>query len=506
MSGYADDESRQAFARSRACFEQIAAGLAAAEADEQDHARLEERLAGEGRELLRQLLQDHLDLRAVREQRLAPVVDAEQVGHGRVEPDHQRGLVTVFGQVTVARVAYRASGARNLYPADAVLNLPAGLHSHGLRRLVAVESVRGSFETAAEAVERHTGVRIGKRQVEALAQDAAADVEAFYAARRPEPVDPDRLLVLSFDGKGVVMIPSGLREATAKAARQARRKLSTRLSPGEKTGRKRMAELACVYDAVPQVRTPSDVIGPPRDKPGAKPRRRPRATGKWLTASVVDDIATVIAAGFDEATRRDPGHERTWVVLVDGNNTQIDAITAEAGRRGVSVHIVCDLVHVLEYLWKAAWALFYTGDPAAEAWVADQATKILDGKAGQVAAGIRRRATQFGYSAKERAGADQCADYLSAKKPYLGYDTALTKGWPIATGVIEGACRHLVKDRMDITGARWSLPGAEAILRLRALVANGDFDVYWAFHLRQEHQRIHWGRYQHYRNEYILAA
>jgi hypothetical protein len=95
---------------------------------------------------------------------------------------------------------------------------------------------------------------------------------------------------------------------------------------------------------------------------------------------------------------------------------------------------------------------------------------------------------------------------MTSKKPHLGYDTALAAGWPIATGVIEGACRHLVKDRMDITGARWSLAGAEAILRLRALTANGDFDAYWAFHLRQEHHRVHWRRYQHYRDEFALAA
>lgn len=219
--------------------------------------------AGQGRELLRQLLQDHLDLRAVREQRQQRVVDAEQVAHTRAEPGHQRGLATVFGQVTVSRMGYRAPGARNLYPADAVLNLPAGLHSLGLRRLAAVESVRGSFQAAGEAIWRASGTRIGKRQVEALAQAAAVDIEAFYAARRPKPAEPDRLLVLSFDGKGIVMIPSAPREATARAAARSRRKLSTRLSAGEKNGRKRMAELAAVYDAVPVPRTATDVIGRP---------------------------------------------------------------------------------------------------------------------------------------------------------------------------------------------------------------------------------------------------
>jgi hypothetical protein len=117
--------------------------------------------------------------------------------------------------------------------------------------------------------------------------------------------------------------------------------------------------------------------------------------------------------------------------------------------------------------------------------------------------GIRRRATTYGYSAAERAGADECARYLDNKQDYLGYGAALAKGWPIATGIIEGACRHIVKDRMDITGARWSLEGAEAILKLRALIANGDFEDYWRFHLRREHERIHHAKY---RDSQILAA
>ena len=158
---------------------------------------------------------------------------------------------------------------------------------------------------------------------------------------------------------------------------------------------------------------------------------------------------------------------------------------------------------MLEYLWKAAWSFFDKGEPAAEEWVAAQARKILHGNAAQVAAGIRRRATAYGYSGPERAGADECARYLQNKKDYLGYATALQKGWPIATGIIEGACRHIVKDRMDITGARWGLEGAEAILKLRAVIATGDFEDYWRFHLRQEHKGIHRAIY---REDLILAA
>jgi hypothetical protein len=162
---------------------------------------------------------------------------------------------------------------------------------------------------------------------------------------------------------------------------------------------------------------------------------------------------------------------------------------------------VCDFIHVLEYLRKAAWSFFETGDADAEEWVADQARKILHGKAAQVADGIRRRATTYGYSATERAGADTCANYLTSKNDHLRYDIALASGWPIATGIIEGACRHLVKDRMDITGARWSLTGAEAVLRMRALISKRNFDDYWRFHLQQEHRRVHQDRYQRHRNE-----
>ena len=339
-------------------------------------------------------------------------------------------------------------------------------------------------------------------------------MEAFYLWRVISPAPEAWPLVLTFDGKGIVMLPEALRPATAKAAAAAQGKLATRLSPGEKNGRKRMAELACVYDAAPVPRTPGDVISTPAQKrrknqaQAGKPKgkqkpREPQARGKWLTASVTDDIPAVIAAAFDEAERRDLQHKREWVVLVDGNNTQIETVTTEAASRGITVTVVIDFIHVLEYLWKAAWSFFDKGEPAAEEWVADQARKILRGKSAQVAAGIRRRATTYGYSPAERAGADECARYLDNKKDYLGYATALEKGWPIATGVIEGAARWLVKDRMDITGARWGLQGAEAILKLRALIASGDFDAYWRFHLRREHERIHHARY---RDGLVLAA
>ncbi|MGH9127736.1 MAG: hypothetical protein ACRDY2_01935, partial [Acidimicrobiales bacterium] len=134
----------------------------------------------------RLMLQDHLDLRSLREERVG-VIDADARLHASVEPGHRRHLSTVLGTVSVERLAYRHLGASNLHPADAALNLPTELHSHGLRRLAAIESTRGSFDDASEAIERSTGVAVAKRQVESLTAAAATDVEDFYAARAPEP-------------------------------------------------------------------------------------------------------------------------------------------------------------------------------------------------------------------------------------------------------------------------------------------------------------------------------
>jgi hypothetical protein len=288
------------FAASRERFEVALAWLQGEQAGSLEHAALEMRLADESREVFRQLLQDHCDLRALQEQRLEAVVDVDQVARTRVETSH-RALATVFGPVEVERLAYRARGHANLHPADGALNLPVERHSHGLRRLAAIEATRGSFDGALEAIVRGCGQQLGKRQTEQLARRAAVDFDDFYRARQRPLCDTADTLVLSCDGKGIVMRPDALRPATAKAASKSN-KLKSRLSRGEKANRKRMAEVGAVYDATPACRTPGDIIASARDKQD-QPAPGPVARNKWLTASVVNDAATVVSAIFDEADR-----------------------------------------------------------------------------------------------------------------------------------------------------------------------------------------------------------
>jgi hypothetical protein len=338
------------FADSRDRFESLIGFLDGTDAAGLDHAGLEERIDRDGRELLRGLLDDHLALRAVREQRLERVVGDEGVLRGRVEHDHRRGLETVFGEVTVSRIAYRAPGRRNLHLADAALNLPVERHSHGLRKLAAVEAARGSFQDAVEAIERACGQQLGKRQVEELAQLAAVDFEDFYEQRRPARSKSGDLLVISADAKGIVMRPDALRPKTAMArARPGPKHPKTRLASAENSNYKRMAEIGAVYDATPSPRTAADIIATDQD-PDREPAPGPVATNKWLTASIVKDAGAVIEQILDEAQRRDPKHRRTWVALVDGNNHQIQRIKAGAKARAVNVTIVVDFVHVLDKL------------------------------------------------------------------------------------------------------------------------------------------------------------
>lgn len=493
-AGQAGSDRAAGFACSREQFDSLVGFLDGTDAAGLSHAELEERLEVDGRELLRRLLDDHLALRALRERRLERVVGDEEVVRGRVESGHVRALETVFGTVSVERLAYRAPGVANLHPADAALNLPVERHSHALRKLAALEVARGSYQDAGDAIERSTGVRLGKRQVQELATLAAIDFEGFYEARRPARAKPDELLVLSCDGKGIVMRPDALRSATAARAR-AGPQPKPRLSREDQRNRKRMAEIGAVYDATPAPRTPADILAsttPADDQPAPGPV----ASNKWLCASVVSDAAVVIARVFDEAQRRDPKHRRTWVALVDGNSHQIQRIKYEAKNRAVNVTIICDFVHVLQYLWSAASCLHPDSDPATlQDWVHRQAVRVLEGRATKVAGQIRREATNARLDPTRRKPADDAAGYLTTLAPYLDYPTALNSGWPIATGIIEGACRHLVKDRMDITGARWGLAGAEAVLKLRAIKANGDFDAYWRYHLTQERHHVHDARY-----------
>jgi hypothetical protein len=484
------------FTAAREQFSQLIQALQSDRNLEREHSDIEALIWQDGKELLRRLLQGHLDLRTAREPKRAQVIGGDGVIRTHCRSGCARTLMSLFGEVSVKRIGYSARGKESVFPLDAQLNLPRDKYSHGLRRRVGEEVTKGSFDEAVSSVKLTTGGKVAKRQAEEMAVELSQDFEAFYERGRSEvPEETADPLILSEDGKGIVMRTEDLREATRKAAQKAKHKLKTRLSQGEKKNRKRMAMVATVYSVARHVRCPEAIMGLEEDAEN-DPASRPRARNKRVWASVERDAGKVTEELFEEAQRRDPEKKRPWVMLVDGHQDQLKHIWANIKHFGVEVILILDFVHVLEYLWKAAYCFHPPSSEQAEAWVAERALQILKGQASTVAGGIRRSATLRGFSAKEREAVDECAGYLLNYKDMLKYDEYLAAGLPIATGVIEGACRHLVNDRMAITGARWGLQRAEAVLKLRSLKSSGDSEAYWDFYKEQTLKRNHASQYE----------
>jgi hypothetical protein len=454
---------------------------------------IERLLAKDGTEFIRGLLQSHIDARCAAEQPVE-VVGADGIARPHVRTS-TRTVETPFGEISVTRKLYRAVGVSAIAPVDAALGLPDEKYTLEVRRIVAEESAKSSFDEVVELIDKRTGASVPKRQVEELTVRSAQDFDDFYAARLREPEATSDLLVLSFDGKGIAMRHDDLRAATRKAAEETPRTLHSRLAKGEKPNRKRMAQVAAIYSLPLWRRTIADVLHGLHD-PKKRDAERPRPVNKRVWASLDHGAQQVVDDAFAEGLRRDPERTRRWVVLVDGQPDQLKRVQRGARKAGVEITIQLDIVHVLEYLWRAAYAFHPQSSPEAEKWVEDRLHALLSGRsAGELAKSLRGMIKRHGLDAKTAKPVVKCASYLVKNARWLHYDRALADGLPIATGVIEGACRHLVQDRMGRTGARWSLTGAEAVLRLRALRASGDFDDYWQFHLAKEHERTHASRY-----------
>lgn len=487
------------FAPARQQFEEMVAHLGREAVEGMNHSDMERDLGQRGQELLRTLYQGWLDQQAETES-ATDVVDADGTER-TVKRAHERPLQTVFGPVRVKRSGYGTEGKASLHPLDGQLNLPEEVYSHELRRRAAEEASKSSFDETVATIKQYTGAAIPKRQVEELVQRAARDFDAFYEVRRQEAAggreEPGSLLVLTVDAKGVVMLKEDLRPATRKKAEQQVRKLTTRLTKGEKPHRKRMATITAVYTVAPYVRTPEQVFADLARQPSVEERPpRPRPEAKRVAASLVWTPEQMLEEAFQEGMDRDPKRQKTWAAVVDGNDTQLRLLKKLARKHKIELTIVLDVIHVLDYLWKAGRAFHAEASQELEHWVLERLQRILRGDAGQVAGGMRRSASKRQLPEEKRQPVDTCADYLLDHKRYLRYGKYLAAGLPIGSGVIEGTARHLVGDRMGLTGARWRLPSAEAVLRLRALRASQDFDEYWHFHEACEHERNHRARYQ----------
>ncbi len=354
------------FAEADQAYAAITGYLSSREARQVNHSELERELEGMGRDLLRKMPQAHLDMRQPG-QAVEQVLDAEGTP---LEPTavHERSVESIFGTVEVTRTGYRAEGTASLHPLDGALNLPPEKYSLEVRRRAAIEASKSSFDEGVKALEMYTGAHVPKRQFEELVKRAAQDFDAFYAQRQTalpavalatagaDAVRPTgSILVLTVDGKGVVMLPEDLRESTQRAAAARAKTFTARLGGGRRLHAKRMASVAAIYTVEPFPRTPEQIL--PESSRRETGSARPRPEHKRVWASLAHSPQEVIGEMFAEAARRDPERQKRWVALVDGNLPQIHHLEQLARERAVPLVIVVDFIHVSQYVWKAGGGL-----------------------------------------------------------------------------------------------------------------------------------------------------
>lgn len=443
-------------------------------------SQLERESERRGREILRLALQAHIDARGEGDVGEAIVVVGEQesvrLAHKRLGT---RPLVTLFGEVRVTRVGYGAPGREAIHPLDAELMLPGRLWSYECQRRLIRAVICGPFDEAITLVAEMTGTTVPKRSAEQLVQEAAVDFETFYAARAAQTIAPadGEILVGAIDCKGIPMVK------VAGAGRVVRR------GKGEKANKKKMATVAAVHSQPPIVRTPKEVIDSLFHSGQACEQRpkRPKPSHKRVWASLTAGKDAFINDVKAEMTRRDPQHERTWVIVTDGERALQRRVIASFE----NVTLVLDLLHVLEKLWKVAHALHAEGSPEAEAFVKARTERILCGMAGQVVKGLRQTVTKRRLTGQKANTIHGVCDYLYRNRERMRYDEYLRNGWPIASGTVEGACKNLIRDRFERSGMRWTIPTAEALLKLRAAHLSGDLEDYWQHHVKHDQQRLY---------------
>jgi hypothetical protein len=409
---------------------------------------------------------------------------------------HDRPYTTIFGDFTLRRTVYSMGTNQKLEaPLDARLQLPDSKFSHLLQswdQLVCTEQpynqVSRVFETIFE-LRQHTD------SLERMSRRLSADAEAFCWSRSVPPAKEEgEILVESADGKGVPI----------RHAADTRPIQEHQHRPGPKPDRKRMATVGAVYSVDRFVRTPEQVLEAlfhdPDEPPSPDAPQRPRPQHKWTYARLDDDPQQPEAVNGRSATfgwldkqiraRLKRRRKRVPIVcLMDGqeslwsmkDQTQSDLVTVD----------ILDLLHVTPRLWTAAKLFHPQDESSAEAFVREQVRRILDGQVKTVIHSLRARATRRGLSEKKKAKLEVICNYFAKNAKRMRYHEYLRQGYPIASGVIEGACRHVVKDRLERTGMSWTRPGAQAMLNLRAIWTCDQWDEFEKYRIERETDRLY---------------
>ncbi len=422
------------------------------------------------------------------------VIEHEGKTLHRLPRRRRRPYVSAFGPTPFWRDVYaqRETQRQEVVPLDAKLGMPEGNTSYLLQSWSGTKCAKESYEESRATLREILGFAPSVNCLEDIVARAAEHAEVFFDQQ--EAVDPtteEEILVATSDCKGVPM-----RQVDAPRTKQADdgpRPKGKRLKKGEKNGQKRMACVGGVYSVAPFRRTADDVLNEILRQ--EKQEQRPKPQNKRLRAVLTRQVGgqevnakdVVFAWLAKEVQQRDPQERRTVVAIMDGETKLRDLQERTIGR---AIGIL-DIWHVTEYLWKLAYCFHSEGSDAAEAFVETYLRKLLEGNVGRVIGGIRQMATKGELSPCKREKVEQYLSYFADRREYMKYDEYLAAGYPIGSGVVEGACRHLVKDRMEQTGMRWRIAGAQAILSVRAIYINDDWEPFHADRIRAEQRKLY---------------
>ena len=419
----------------------------------------------------------------------------------RLPEPHHRPYQSIFGDFLLERVVYGTREGQRIEaaPLDARLGLPAERCSYLLRDWNQALVVENPYAQVDAVLERILGLNQSVASLEAMTRTLAGAVAGYAAARPPAaPATGAQIVVLSADGKGVPLRKPA--DAPAIAAHDHAR--------GPKPDRKKMAVLGAAYQIEPHVRTPLAVVEALFRDPAAAPApadrtgpRRPVPQEKRVCA--VLPVAAAVAEALApprpvevifpwlqaEARRRDPDHHQPWVVLMDGQTSLWDAAAATLGD-APRVEIL-DVLHATGYLWEAVHLFHDSGSTLAQQWMKVLTLGLLSGMGTGVIRWLQHLAEPSELPAATRTRLAQIHDYFDRHRDRIHYDRYLAAGYPIASGVIEGACRHVVKDRMERAGMHWTLPGAQALLNLRCVALNDEWEPFMNHHIQSETARLY---------------
>jgi hypothetical protein len=406
-----------------------------------------------------------------------------QMEDGQELPYHsekKRTYFSIFGKLPFWRPYFYKTGAEGRSPLDAELSLGADRYSDFLREMSEYLGVYAVYNKVTDLQARFFDLDISTRVLQKVIAADAGDVEAFYTQKpAPSPAEEAEILVIQADGKGVPMVLETLAEP------------QVRLGKGEKRGRKKEAIVTTVYTIDSAPRTPEQVVASffyqdqdPAARKAASKRPKPQNKHIWAT---LDGKDTALARLSKQVAPRQGSHILHKVALCDG----CEALQSRIETQFPDFNLILDFIHANEYLWKVGNSLLGETNEQRTEWVANQTLQMLSGHTEQIIAEFRSLAQDAQSTAAQRKQLTKTADYFERNLPYMDYPTYLAKGWPIASGVIEGACRHFVKDRFELSGMRWTQEGAENLLHLRAVAENEDWDAYHDYRKRQRHDRLY---------------